>query len=305
MVGPRACALLVLLTLSALPASGSLLEDLSGERVSYQFDGETHHDAPDACEESDPLWSFAAGQSTDGMLLPPDDNSDVFRMDVAPDQVGQRIVVSLIEANSVDLALSILAPMCDGDVFATQNQPLPPPAPPAPAAGERQVSLPRGAEPWHCSDGDEWYFGLTGLAGTTPPATIYVAWTDGTSGPLDLVWQSRKAAAYGPATSLVMLEGAWANLPSDSEGELALGLGPCGAPDGGAVYGEPARLGDDWIAFTPVRAGPHEVVVALAPVEPTVPRSIPVSCHWCAPEAEEVSQVVDYSVGSRSTSKQD
>lgn len=294
MVGLR--AFLVALLVLALPASASLLEEVSDGEVSYQFDGATHHDAPDACDEADPAWGFAAGTSTDGLLLPPDDMSDVFVMDVAPEQVGHRLKVSLFEgAEGVDLMLDILAPLCDGDVFAPHNQPLPPPSPPVPAAGEKQASLDRTAEPMYCRDTDEWAFAID-LDGATPPASIYAAWTDGTHADLPLAWSNPQFAVYGPGTADVVLEGAWANLPASWSGTFALFSAPCDVPDGGAIYGQPAFLGNDWISFTPVRAGPHEVVVSLG--EPDVPTSIPASCHWCLPQVEMLAEKAQYQLSS-------
>jgi hypothetical protein len=296
MVGHRLVPLLLSFVLCVFPVSASLLEEVSDGEVSYQFDGDTHHDAPDACDQADPAWNLAINGTTgqtDGLLAPPDDASDVFVLDVAATQVGERLRIDLSEATaSIDLAFNIFAPLCLGDVFAPENQPFPLPSPAAPADGEQQASLPRGADPLVCSD--EWTFLIGGLGTTPAPATLYAAWTDGQQGEVPLSKGGDGYGVYGPITSDAMLEGAWINLPADWLGPFEVATGDCDATDGGAVFGEPARMGDDWISFTPIRAGAHEIVITPAPIEVDVPTTIPASCHWCVPQIEEAANQVAY-----------
>lgn len=299
MVGSRAAACLLLLSFLAWPSTASTVEDASQGVVSYQFDGDTHHDAPDSCAAADPAWGFPLGSSTDGMLAPPDDVADAFVVDVPASDIGTRVTFRLIEGPaSVDLDLAAFVPDCDGDVFAARNQPVPFPAPPAPASGERQVPI-SGARPRDAC-GADWFFLINGLSGTTPPA-IHVAWSDGSEASVPLSYKENgEVGIYRTALGAAFtLTGAWANLPATWTGTFKVAHEPCGAMHGGAVYGDPALLGNDLISFTPIRAGPHVVLVTLAPpaVAPP-PTAVPMSCHMCIAQLEDASEKSSYTAGS-------
>jgi hypothetical protein len=301
MVGSRTAACLLLLSFLAWPSTASTLESATDGFVAYQFDGATHHDAPDACADADPAWSVSLGNRTDGILAPPDDLADVYVIDVPPSHVGMRVDLRVMEGpGSLDVDLGAYAPMCDGDVFAPQNQPVPFPAPPAPADGEQQVALPGATKAWHC--GDEWIFVATQMDGATPPQDLHAAWTDGSEGKVPLVFSNPEGAVYivdGPAFTL---KGAWINLPASWDGKLLLFRDPCDAADGGAVYGDPAALFDDRISFTPVRAGPHAVRITLAdPQAPAPATSVPMTCHVCFDEVEQVAAKASYFLSALAT----
>lgn len=294
MVGSRMLPLAAfVLLLSAWPASASLLEDATGEFVAYQFDGATTHDAPDTCARADARWSLPLGGSTDGLLVPPDDAADVFVIDVPPQQVGSRLALHLSEAvQGVDLAFDALVPGCGSDVFAPQNQPAPLPAPPAPQPGQAQVSL-SGDALAADTCADDWFLMLTG-AGAAAPQSLHAAWTDGSQGSIPLAHASPEVAVYRTARSTAFtLHGLWANVPATWTGELRVAHAPCGAVDGGAVFGAPAQAGDDLIGFTPIRAGPHVLVVTVAGAG-TVPTAVPATCHMCLPQAEQAANELAY-----------
>lgn len=301
MVGPRAASgvmLALFLSLATWPSSASTLED-ANHAISYQFDGQTGHDAPDTCERAADAWALPIGNRTDGLLVPPDDMSDVFVMDVAPHQVGMRIDLRLAEATaSIDLGLAAFAPACDGDVFAPHNRPVPFPTPPAPAGGERQATLGRNAQGVYCGDG--WIFVATDLDGHAAPASMHAAYTDGTEATIPLAFSNPQVAVYMAAGPLAAtLTGAWINLPAHTTGDFVLAKDPCGNVDQGAVYGDPPLLSGDRLGFTPIRAGRHLVQVGLGPagVEGP-PSSVPLSCHLCFGEVEQAASKGSYSLSA-------
>lgn len=292
MVGSRAAACLLLLSLLAWPSTASTLGDVTGGAASYQFDGDTHHDAPDGCDLADPAFALSLDGSTDGMLAPPDDLADVFVVDVPADAVGSLVVFQLMEAvASADLDLGAFAPGCDGDVFAARNQPVPFPEPPAPADGERQVSVEGPA--LEC--GADWFFLVNGLDKATP-SSIHAAWTDGSEATVPLTGvENGEVGLYRTAGAAATLKGAWVNVPATWNGTFKLAHQPCGLADGGAVYGDPALLGNDRISFTPIRAGAHLVHVSLAdPEAATPPTSVPLTCHTCFDEVAELTAKASY-----------
>lgn len=270
------------------------MEQASSGFVSYQFDADNHHDAPDTCAAAGADWSLQLDNRTDGMIVPPDDLADVFVLDIPATAVGTRLDLRLIEGpGGADLDLGAFAPQCDGDVFAAHNQPFPFPTPPAPAQDEQQASLGSEAEATFCLD--SWTFIATGLDGIEAPGLIHAAWSDGSEGSIPVDFSNPQRGVYvsdGPAFTLT---GAWINLPASWTGEFQLFEQPCGIVDGGAVYGDPARLFDDRISFTPIRAGPHLVRVTLAdPKAPTPPTAITLTCHTCFSEVGELVQKVSY-----------
>jgi hypothetical protein len=245
-----------------VPAYASTLEEATGHFVAYQFDGETHHDAPDACTSADSAWSAPLEGSTDGILVAPDDVSDVYLLDVPSERVGMRLQLSLLEPTEYQsLELQAFAPGCAGNVLDPVNWPAPEPSPPAPGPGERQSSLDL-PEPRVCDDG-RWEFWAEIMPGFEPAQTIHAAWTDGTE--LTLLLEGTHGTAhaiYGSDHGLdVKAKGAWLNMPDGWQGEFLLQRGPCEATTGQAVYGEPPLAGMGFIDFTPVQAGPHVVQV--------------------------------------------
>ena len=276
----------------AAPASASLLERSTRGIVSYQFDAGTHHDAPDTCEDANATWSAPIGAVTTGLLVPGDDQSDVYVLEVPADAVGDRLVVRVAEAvGTPDVALTAFVPGCVSDILDAAVQPAPQPSPPAPAAGQRQVTPANLADPMACDD-DVWTFGLGGLKGAAP-ASIHVAWTDGAERTLPLAGQHHQWAFYRSTESLgVLLKGAWANVPADWDVRFAVVHGDCRATDGGAVYGEPARLLGPLLSFTPVRAGPHLVQVLYSGQPPAT--SLTLTCHVCVDGVDEGAEHASY-----------
>jgi hypothetical protein len=257
------------------PVSASTLEEASEHFVSYQFDAGSHHDAPDGCSDADPEWAAGIGTSTDGMLVAPDDASDVFLVDVPPALRGKRMHVALTEATDVDsLELTAFMPGCTGSVLDLVNWPTPEPSPPQPAAGETQHSADVSG-PLHC-DSDHWVFYLDELHSVVEPASIYLAWTDGSEASVDLDGRWGNYALYETDQHLgVLLKGAWANLADAWTGDFGFWLGPCDAVDGGAVYGAPPVVGMGFLDFTPTKAGPHVVQVTFNGAAGDVIRPVP------------------------------
>ena len=257
-------SLMPLLALALLwPASASTLEDATTGVVAYQFDGDSHHDAPDTCESGSPEWSVPLEGSADGLLVAPDDMADVFLLDVPRSAVGSPLLLSVLQAEGMpDLALSAFTPDCQGSVLDVVNWPAAEPSPPAPAPTEQQ----HGADVSSSSrcDDDRWLFVLDQLQGIPEPASIHVAWTDATEATVPLYGRYGSAAVYVTEDNLgVLLKGAWANVADAWTGSFFLAAGPCDAVDGGAVYGSPPLLGDSFLAFTPVRAGQYAIHIGL------------------------------------------
>ena len=243
-----------------LPVHASTIEEATVGVVAYQFDGDTYHDAPDGCGAADARWSVAPDTSTDGLLAPPDDVRDAFVVDVPPALVGHRLALGVSEPSGAQgLALDAFVPGCSSSILDAVNWPHAEPSPPAPAAGEMQVSPP--LTPDHCYSGG-WIFVFSGFRGLPVPGSIYVAWTDGAEHPVDLAWSRDGYAAYATQDDLgVTLKGAWANVAKSWHG-LSWLAGPCDASDGGTVYGDEPTVALGSLAFTPIRAGPHVVLVS-------------------------------------------
>lgn len=246
----------------ALPATASLLEQATSGVVAYQFDGSSHHDAPDGCTAADPAWSLAVGETTDGILVPPDDVADVYVVEVPRKLVGSRLAFSVDDPTHVqNIDVDAFVPDCAGSIQDLVNWPTPEPSPPAPAVGEQQVAA-DVTEPFLCND-DQWGFAVDGLQGFDAPASIHLAWTDGTEGPVTLDWESNSFAVYGTDEKTgILLKGAWINLPAAWEGEFHFAVGNCDAVDGGAVYGQPPSVSWGSLEFTPVKAGAYLVQVS-------------------------------------------
>lgn len=298
---PSARTLLVALLMMAAvaPAHASTVEDATAGAVSYQFDGDSHHDAPDVCTEASTEWTLPFGGTTDGLLLPPDDLADVFLVDVPNASVGSRLDVRLAEVADMDnLDMTVFAPGCAGSVFDLANQPSAEPSPPAPAPGEAQSGVENLDGSWTC-DATRWFFVVNQLRGANAPPSIHVAWTEGTQQSVPLLSSSTGTAHYGTAAHLnVTLKGAWVNLPNSWSGNFRIGAGPCDAVEGGAVYGQPPVAGLGFVSFTPIQAGPHIVQVTVKQTPglpgPPAPLVVPVSCHWCLAPVEGFVKEVSY-----------
>lgn len=258
------------LLLLAASGSASTLEDATAGSVSYQFDGGSHHDAPDACPDASTAWSLPVEGQTDGLLVAPDDTADAYAVEIPRSLVGKRLALTVAEPTGAqELTLDAFTPGCQGSILDMVNWPTPDPSPPAPGPGETQVALASSA-PEHCEP-RQWVFILDEMSGLPAPPTIHVAWTDGSEQTVDL-WQGSSQFAVYPTNDRldITIKGAWANLPLVYGGDLRLVLGPCDASDGGAVYGGAPTLGDGLLSFTPTQAGTHVVLVSLAGA-PSVP----------------------------------
>jgi hypothetical protein len=268
-------ALLTVATVLLLaPASASLAEDSTAGFVSYQFDGGTHHDAPDRCAQAAPTWELPLGGTTDGLLVPPDDLADHFVLEVTDSAVGKRLSVEASSvAGSPDLAVSVYLPGCGSTVLDLVNWPTPEPSPPAPAAGEQQHSADVAA-PEHC-DSRLRLFVLDRMAGLPSPPSIHLAWTDGSEGAVPLAFRNPEFAAYSSTDKLgITLKGAWANVHEAWAGDFRYAVGPCDAVDGGAVYGDAPTLNMGVLSFTPTRSGPYVVQVALTDAGSATPSNL-------------------------------
>lgn len=333
-VGMTRMLLAMVALLAALPASASTLESATGGLVSYQFDGDTHHDAPDLCEGAGAAWRLPYDGRTDGLLVPPDDLSDAFVLEVPASGVGQRLRLAVeVPEDAADLRLDAYAPGCMGSVFDVMNQPSRGPNPPEPAAGEEQHSA-DVARPTRCDDFR--LFVLDHMQGYEEPESIHVAWTDGTEGPVPLHGRYGSLAVYVTEQNVgITLKGAWANVASGWDGRFLYAVGPCDAVHGGAVYGDEPTVEPGALEFTPVQAGLYIVVVRLGDNAPEVPRpaaeaagpalaaaedpeaaaealladptaafglvpgaAVPMSCHWCTGALEPVVKMVSYFLSS-------
>jgi hypothetical protein len=290
------CRAFLAALLLVLPASGSLVENSTG--ASYQFDAGTDHDAPDTCaalaSASHPFLVARDGE-TRGFLLPPDDAADHFRLRFAPADVGTRFSVSVLKAEAgADLQIDVLLPDCASNILAPQNQPFPAHNPPAPAAGEQQASphnLPNPGGNGNCQPSG-YEFLITQIA--TPPASIRVTWTNGAQQDVPLQSANSNTARYGTTDhAAYTLHAVTANLPQSWTGQFNVNKRPCGAADGGAVFGPPNTMGPTGATFTPTMTGDYVLKVALR--DPKVPTSIPLTCHTaCKPIAAPAVDSISY-----------
>ncbi len=290
-----------LLTISSVflaATNASLIEDASGGAVAYQFDAGTFHDAPDTCEGALADWQVALGNTTQGMLVPVEDEADHIVFLVAPEDVGSRVTVAVGPAEvEVELSLDVWVPDCAGDVFAPENQPIPAPVGPVPPGpGETQASITQLDGGWTC-DPTQWRFFLKGLGPEDGPRSIHVIWTDGSEA--DVAFESESESStmrYGTTLGLGFTpQSVTANVPADWTGEFYVQRGPCDAQDGNAVYGEPPTQSGDTISFTPTTTGYYVAAILLEdPEAPEVPTSVPLSCHFCVDGTDELTGPLSY-----------
>jgi hypothetical protein len=295
---PRSLVVSLALSACLLPAQASTLEEASGHFIAYQFDGGSHHDAPDTCEAASAEWSAPTLGSTDGILVAPDDVADVFVIDVPSSLKGKRLHIDLVEPGDAgSLDLTAYAPGCTGTVFDAVNWPTPEPTPPEPTAGRARQSA--DVQPLHCDQG-QWLFTIDQVPGPAAPDSIHLAWTDGTQGPVERTGQSGSVAIYRTTANLdILLKGAWANLPIGWQGTFSLAVGPCDGSDGGAVYGSPPAAGVGFLDFTPVKAGPHVLQVTYRKEGNLgfmpIPAPISYDPSWIMPvETEEFVHAVEH-----------
>lgn len=297
------------LLLTAPVASASLLESLTAQvfgaaeevtgplpvdHVHYQADAGTEYDAPDSCDgalSSPAAFDLPVGAALDGWLVPVDDEVDHYRVPIGQDLVGGRVSLSVL-GRDVGLPFSIDAymPGCGSSVTAEENQPAPPLAPPEPAEGERQVSPHNlDASGGECSD--RWFFVMNQFGGLPAPASIHVAWSDGSQADVPLLKDTPATLAqYEAPDNGFTIDSVTANVPQEWSGQFNVGEAPCNLVDGEAVFGEPATVSADGttIEFTPIEAGTYVLAVRFVPPTlPALPEAslgvpslvVPASCH--------------------------
>lgn len=284
------------IAMASTSVAASLVEETSGGAVSYQFDADTHHDAPDMCKQVGPEWTIPADNRTDGILVPLDDESDHYILNLTEDDLGGRFTMTLREtstpAGDMKARLDILAPLCAGSVLDPANQP---PVPPEPGAGEKRTEAVNTADPTKCSS--RWFFVLTGVDAATMPATISAIWTDGYQEDILADTSPPEPVGQYQTTSRLdtTLHGVTAIVPEGWDGNFRLGEAPCGTTDGQFVFGDPAvRMGDQ-ISFSVLKTGPYVVAVHLGEMEPRDPMEpVPMSCHYCGEEVEPLYEKLAY-----------
>jgi hypothetical protein len=297
------------LLLSAPVASASLLESLTAQlfgtvedtsgplpadHVHYQADAGTEYDAPDTCDGAlaspDP-FDLPIDAALDGWLVPADDEADHYRVPVGQDLVGGRISLSVLGHDAeLPFAIDAFMPGCGGSVTAEENQPAAPLAHPAPAEGERQVAPHNlGASGGECSD--RWFFVMNQFGHLAPPATIHLAWSDGSQADIPILKDTPATLAqYEAPDNGFTLDSVTANVPDEWTGQFNVGEAPCDLVDGEAVFGEPAVVSADGttIEFTPITAGTYVLAVRFVPPAlPALPEAslgvpslvVPASCH--------------------------
>ncbi len=304
---PRNFSTWTVLVVAALmllvPASGSLIENSTGGLVTYQFDGDSFHDAADTCEDAMSEHLLALGQRSEGWLVPGDDETDHFLLAVAPEDVGQRLRIDVGVAEvGTELLFDAFAPGCAGSVLAEENQPKPAPEDPVPGAGEQLATAKNVDGNYTCSD--RWFLNLNQVGkDNEAPATIHVTWTDGSQADVPLQKSTPATAAHYTTTEHpdVTVHSATVVMPDSWTGKLILSEGFCDATDGGAVYGEDARrIGDNIIEFTPIVSGPFVLAVRLGELrDPLAPMAV--NCHYCVDGLEGPLDPVLYKLGSASS----
>lgn len=270
----------------AVPVSASLVERSTSGLVAYQFDAGTHHDAPDDCPAA-----LAAGMGfpvswtneTRGVLVPGDDASDLFALDVDPSMVGGRFTVSILGSDAgIKLVGAVRVPDCKSTVMDPHNQPVTV-LDPVPAQGEALVSLQAGRA-WPC-DATRWQFSVTHVKGIPAPAAVHVAWSNGVQADAALLkvkgteaqYETRAELQHTLHSATMAIDGSWS-------GTFKVGAGPCGLTQGNAVFGDPAVQVGNTFEFTPIHPGLHHVAVTLdghGVGDREVPRNVAMTCHFC------------------------
>lgn len=322
----RLVALAALLLMTG-PASASLLEDLTGDvlepaapvtgpvadlvsdttgvpidldHVHLQADAGTAYDAPDDCAgalASAEPFDLPVGAGLDGLLVPVDDEVDHYRVPIGQDLVGRSVTVHVAGREvALPLSIDVTMPSCGSSVTAAENQPAAPPAHPAPAEGETQVTPHNLGNDHQCSD--RWFFVMNQFGGLPAPESIHVVWTDGSQEDVPLLKDTPATLAqYATSEHLgFTIHSATANVPVDWEGRFNVGEGPCDAVDGEAVFGAPATWTETSVTFTPIEAGTYVLAVHMVLPEPAgPPTAVPMSCHFaCAALPETLMDVIGY-----------
>lgn len=123
----RRIAIACVVLLLAAGAQASKIEDATG--VKYQYDGGTHGDASDICE--DPSPTLPLGNETEGLLVPVDDPLDNYGLQIGEADVGDPVTVRLrsgppagwiVEAPAPDYDLAVHAPGC-GERLGASSEP--------------------------------------------------------------------------------------------------------------------------------------------------------------------------------------
>lgn len=292
----------VVALLSVAPATGSLIESTSDGIVTYQFDGDAHHDAPDTCSEASSEFAVPYGNTTDGMLVPVEDKADHFVVPVNQSLVGSRITISVFDPEAdIDVVLDVRVPGCGGSVLDHDQQPADPPAHAEPGPGERSARLSNLAGGWEC-DPDAWFFVVNQVGGGAAPSSIHVVWTDGSRADVPLKKDTPATIAQYETDQHtdVTIQSASAILADDWSGRFNIGSGPCDATDGGTVFGPPAASSrdGDTISFTPTQEGMYVAALVLQEPEAFDPMGLlgpqPASCHTCVDALEDEAIPLEY-----------
>lgn len=296
----RTPLLVVSLLFVLAPASGSLVEDATGGAVSYQFDDDGHHDAPDTCGDATEDHALFLGERTDGLLVPVEDEADHFLLTVNASTVGERVRVDAVPAQAGnDVRVDVSVPGCQGSVLDAINQPVLI-EDPSPGEGQKLAVAQDGTPV--CSD--RWFWVLNQVDADDLPQTIHVTWTDGSQEDLPAVHVPAERVAHYATTTHpdVTVLRATAVVDDDWTGRFIITEQFCNAEDGGAVFGEPAvRVSDTILEFTPLGAGQHIISVVFLAREPEVPTAIPANCHYCVDGLDELVGRMSYDLGSGPT----
>ena len=278
------------LSLLALPASGSLVEESlapTGLGLHYQEDGGVAGDAPASCAdlEATRAVTHAAAPSA-GMLMDLDeDTQDVYALQLDESTVGTRVSVSLLTGalvDTYDVAIDVFSPDCAGSVFdpgSAYYDPAPsePYAPPLGSRAHEAELAGAGCDP------SAWKFLANQMGGIAAPETIYVEWTDGTHEYVPVQKSTPATIAMYRSTSHldVTVARAVIVLPATWHGSFHLASAPCDAVDG--VPPTPPEQSPHYGEFTVQEAGTHVILVSVtrtvAEKAQDAPSSAPMSCH--------------------------
>lgn len=271
-----------LLLVGAL-ASASTLEDTTGQH--YQHDGGGVGDLPDECtgafEDERALTVTEPGETRTSILVPEDDESDVWSVNLAEADVGVLLRLEIVDSPfSVSLALldadcNVLADTGDDDATQTASAD----AQVAAADDGSTKTIDADLSSFECNP-DEWKFMMKHPKGETPPASIQVDW--GTSeGPQDVPLSFASAgqvAMYLTTQNLrFTVQNATVEVPAHwDEPFFKLSHGPCDTVE----FQEPTVVeGENAILFMTTSATQNFAQVTLEQ-EPGVPGPIVIPlCH--------------------------
>jgi hypothetical protein len=266
----------VALLLIATLTSAGLTGDVSNGIVHYQVDAGQDGDAPDLCALADAAFAVQAEQTINGLLVPIDDERDVYTFNVNATLKGNKIDVFAFPAflSRIDISLDVQVPGCGGSVLDPANHHGNVTTVPAPGPGEKTITPGPKEE---CAE--RWKFTINSVDPLRAPTAVHLMMSNGER--IDVPFTHITPAGVAHYTSSVTngytLHSASANIYSSWSGHFHMNQQICGGTEGDYFTSYPS--GSQYrTTFTPAFVGAYIIEVSYAGERP-VPTTIPVTCH--------------------------